>query len=142
VELTRWNVQEYELTDGNGDIAYIMYRPLTQGWRTRHLEISLNLQRLAEKLTGAQGLPEGEVPSNEQYEELVKAQMEAEGVLSEFRKDLFGDLIVGCRNLTINDKEPTRAELVQTIVSLEDLSESLSTHILSSGQISEAQGKD
>lgn len=142
MELTRWNVQEYELTDGDGETAYILYRPLTQGWRTRHLEISLNLQRLSERLTGARDLKEGEVPTNEQYEELVKAQVEAEGVLSEFRKGLFADLIVGCRNLTINEKEPTRDELIQTVVALEDLSESLSTHILSSGQISEPEGKD
>ena len=142
MELTRWNVQEYELTDGNGDTAYITYRPLTQGWRTRHLEISLNLQKLSERLTGARDFPEGELPANEQYEELVKAQVDAEAVLSEFRKELFADLLVGCRNLTINDKEPTRDELVQAVNALEDLGESLSTHILSSGQISEAEGKD
>lgn len=143
MELTKWNVQEYELTDEDGgDTAYILYRPLTQGWRTRHLEISLNLQRVGEKLSGAQALQGGAEPTSEQYKGLVEAQIQAEEVLSTFRRGLFGDLVVGCRNLTINEKEPTTEELVEALLGLEDIGEALSTHILSSGQISEAEGKD
>ena len=50
MELSTWNVQEYELTDSDGEKAVILFRPLTQGWRTRHLEITLGLQRAAEKV--------------------------------------------------------------------------------------------
>ena len=33
MELSTWNVQEYELTDSDGEKAVILFRPLTQGWR-------------------------------------------------------------------------------------------------------------
>jgi len=146
VELNTWNVQEYEITDGDGDVAVILFRPLTHGWRTRHLEISLNLQRAAEVADdaqkGAEGAVEGEEVSSGRIEALLKAQGEAERSISAFRESLFGDLVVGSRNLTINGEEPDRAALVQAILALEDLAEGLSAHILRHGQLSESEGKD
>jgi len=145
VELSTWNVQEYEIEDGDGDKAVILFRPLTHGWRTRHLEISLNLQRAAEAagaLKGDSGGDEEAQPSSEQLEILLKAQSDAESSISQFRKHLFGDLVVGCRNLTINGNEPSREELVEAILMLEDLAEGLSNHILRLGQVSEDEGKD
>ena len=142
MELTTWNVQEYELTGDGDDKAYILYRPLTQGWRARHLKVSLRLQRAAERLVSAQNSAEDNESDGELYGEILEAQADADRVVSEFRLGLFSDLVVGCRTLTINDKEPTRDELIQALLGIEDLGESLSAHILAAGQISEPEGKD
>ena len=90
----------------------------------------------------AQNSAEDNESDGELYGEILEAQADADRVVSEFRLGLFSDLVVGCRNLTINDKEPTRDELIQALLGIEDLGESLAAHILAAGQISEPEGKD
>ena len=142
MELSRWNVQEYELTDAEGETAVILYRPLTQGWRARHLEISLRLQRAAARVEAAAKGGDDGSPSEEQMEALIAAQGEASEVVLRFRQDLFSDLVVGCRNLTINDEEPSLEDLVEALLSIEELGDGLSDQMLRSGRISADEGKD
>ena len=51
-------------------------------------------------------------------------------------------LLVGCRDLTINDEVPTREELVGVVISLEDLATDFCSHVMEEGSIGEVEGKD
>jgi hypothetical protein len=142
VELSTWNVQEYELTDSDGEKAVILFRPLTQGWRTRHLEITLGLQRAAEKVAELQKGVTDEPPSKEAFKALIDAQANADEVLSQFRGELFRDLIVGSKNLTIDGEVPSRDDLILAVIGIESLGQDLAQHIISEGHVSESEGKD
>jgi|TARA_R110000824_G_scaffold137112_1_gene301150 hypothetical protein len=142
VELSTWNVQEYELTDSDGEKAVILFRPLTQGWRTRHLEITLGLQRAAEKVAELQEGVSEAPPSKEDFAALIAAQTNADEVLSQFRGELFRDLIVGSKNLTIDGEVPSRDDLILAVIGIETLGQGLAQHIISEGHVSESEGKD
>ena len=141
MELSTWNVQEYELTDSEGDKAVILFRPLTQGWRTRHLEVTLNLQRAAEEVESLQKDLSDGPPPPEALEAFISAQASADEVLAQFRGELFRDLIVGSKNLTIDGEVPSRDDLILALMGIESLGQDLAKHIISEGHISEAEGK-
>ena len=141
MELNRWNVREFKMEDGSGDTAFILYRPITHGWRTRHLELSLRLQKCVSELSAAtQG--DAEDVSEERIAEIVQSQQEANGLMSDFRANMMRDLVVGCRDLTINDESPSRDELLEALVLLEDLSIDLCAHMIQEGSVSDDEGKD
>jgi hypothetical protein len=141
VELNTWNVREFRMEDASGDTAVILYRPITHGWRTRHLELSLRIQKAVTGLSEAtQGDPEA--LSEGAIEGVVASQQEAHEMMARFRGDLMRDLVVGCRDLTINDEVPSRDELLEALVQLEDLSADLCAHIIEEGSVSEEEGKD
>ena len=141
MELSTWNVQEYELTDSEGDKAVILFRPLTQGWRTRHLEVTLNLQRAAEEVESLQKDLSDGPPPPEALEAFISAQASADEVLAQFRGELFRDLIVGSKNLTIDGEIPSRDDLILALMGIESLGQDLAKHIISEGHISESEGK-
>ena len=141
MELNTWNVREFRMEDASGDTAVILYRPITHGWRTRHLELSLRIQRAVSGLSEAtQGDP-GDL-SEVVIEGGVESQQEAHDMMSRFRMEMMRDLVVGCRDLTINDEVPSRDELLEALVQLEDLSVDLCSHIVGEGTVSEEEGKD
>ena len=120
MELNRWNVREFKMEDASGDTAVILFRPITHGWRTRHLELSLRIQKAVSGFSEVtQGDPEE--LSEGAIEEVVASQQEAHEMMSRFRADLMRDLVVGCRDLTINDEVPSRDELIEALIQLEDL---------------------
>jgi len=140
VELNRWNVREFKMEDASGDTAVILYRPITHGWRTRHLELSLRLQKCVSELAAATQADEEDV-SEERIAGIVESQQEANVLMSEFRASMMRDLIVGCRDLTINDEVPSRDELLEALIVLEDLSTDLCSHMIEEGTVSEDEGK-
>jgi len=142
VDLSTWNVREYKLESGE-DVAFVLYRPITHGLRTRHLELSLRLQAAVSDLgeTGADA-KDGSPPDEERIEGILASQMEAEKIMSRFREELLSGLVVGCRDLTLNDKVPTRDELLVALLSLEDLATALCAHIIDEGTIGADEGKD
>jgi hypothetical protein len=143
VELNKWNVREYELTDEEGEKAYILYRPMTQGWRAKHLEVSLRLQKAIGKVQGGAALvedPEG--LSEEQIEELVESHAEAMRSLINFQREMLLDLVTGCRELTIDGESPSPETLVDALVTLEGPAADLVRHIVQEGSVSAEEGKD
>ena len=140
MDLSTWNVREYKLESGD-DVAFVLYRPITHGLRTRHLELSLRLQAAVTALGDAGG-EEGGLPDEEKIEAVLASQVEAEKIMSAFREELLTGLVVGCRDLTLNDKVPTRDELLVALLSLEDLATALCAHIIDEGTIGEEEGKD
>ena len=141
MELNRWNVREFKMEDASGDTAVILYRPITHGWKTRPLELSLRLQKCVSELSAAtQG--DEEDASEERIAGIVQSQHEANTLMSEFRSSMMRDLVVGCRDLTINDEVPSRDELLEAFVLLEDLSIDLCAHMIQEGSVSDDEGKD
>lgn len=139
MDLSTWNVREYRLESGE-DVAFLLYRPITHGLRTKHLELSLRLQGAVSSISDAQ---DGDsVPSEEQIAAVLSSQGEASKIMGRFREELLSALLVGCRDLTIGEKVPSREELLEVVLSMEDLSSSLCSHILEEGSISEDEGKD
>ena len=141
MDLRTWNVREYKLESGE-DVAFLLYRPITHGLRTRHLELSLRLQGAVSLLSDAQDGEEGGAPSEEQIAAVLSSQGEASKLMGGFRAELLSALLVGCRDLTIEEKVPSREELLEVVLSMEDLASSLCSHILEEGSISEDEGKD
>jgi hypothetical protein len=141
VELNKWNVREYKLEDAQGDAAFILYRPITHGWRTRHLELSLSLQRMVGDLSRASDGQEDSM-SEEDIATVVASQQEANEALARFRAELISELVVGSRDLTINGENPSRDDLVEALMMLEDLSVDLCAHIVSEGSVGDDEGKD
>ncbi len=142
MELNKWNVREFTLTDDEGSVAYISYRPITQGWRARHLEVSLRLQRAMGRVTSGAALVEDpESLSETQIEELVETNSEAMRALIEFQREMLLDLVVGSRELTVEGKSPTVEELVDALVVLETPAADLVKHIVEEGSISDEEGK-
>jgi len=140
VDLSTWNVREYKLESGD-DVAFVLYRPITHGLRTRHLELSLRLQAAVTAL-GEAGTEDGGLPEEERIVAVLDSQVEAEKIMSRFREELLSGLVVGCRDLTLNDKVPTRDELLVALLSLEDLATALCAHIIDEGTIGADEGKD
>ena len=142
MELNKWNVREFKIEDEDGDHAFILYRPITQGWRTRHLEVSLKIQRSFSTLTQQRESVSGsESLTEEQIEGIVKAQSETQRLLSGYQEELLTDLVVGCRGLTIDGIEPEQKALVQALIGMEDIAISLCSHIAEEGSVSEDEGK-
>lgn len=140
MELNRWNVREFKMEDASGDAAVILFRPITHGWRTRHLELSLRIQKAVSGFSEVtQGDPEE--LSEGAIEGVVASQQEANEMMSRFRADLMRDLVVGCRDLTINDEVPSRDELLEALIQLEDLAADLCLHIIEEGSVSDGEGK-
>ena len=128
------------MEDTSGDAAFILYRPITHGWRTRHLELSLRLQKCVSELAAAtQG--DAEDVSEERIAEIVQSQQEANVLMGEFRTSMMRDLVVGCRDLTIHDELHSRDELLEALVLLEDLSTDLCSHMIEEGTVSQDEGK-
>lgn len=140
MDLSTWNVREYKLESGD-DVAFVLYRPITHGLRTRHLELSLRLQAAVTAL-GEAGTEDGGLPEEERIVAVLDSQVEAEKIMSRFREELLSGLVVGCRDLTLNDKVPTRDELLVALLSLEDLATALCAHIIDEGTIGADEGKD
>jgi len=140
VDLSTWNVREFKLESGD-DVAFVLYRPITHGLRTRHLELSLRLQAAVTAL-GEAGTEDGGLPEEERIVAVLDSQVEAEKIMSRFREELLSGLVVGCRDLTLNDKVPTRDELLVALLSLEDLATALCAHIIDEGTIGADEGKD
>lgn len=136
MDLNKWNVREFKLEDPDGDVAFILYRPITHGWRTRHLELSLGIQRTIGSLSPGDG-----EPSPEDIDAIVASQQDANRLLTQFRSEVLSDLIVGCRDLTINDEVPSRDDLVEALMLMEDLATDLCAHIIEEGSVSEEEGK-
>ena len=143
MDLNKWNVREFKIEDDTGDSAFILYRPLTQGWRTRHLEVSLKIQRSFSVLQDQQEQlkGEGDTLSDDSIGEIISAQSETQGLLMSYQKDMLMDLVVGCRDLTIDGEEPTKEVLVGAIISMEDIAASLCAHIAEEGNVSDEEGK-
>lgn len=142
MELTQWNVREFNLEDASGETAFILYRPITQGWRTRHLEISLTLQKAGDRVLKQKEEANDDSPDREALSALVESQREALEVMGRFRDSLLDDLVVGSRDLTINGQEPTREQLIETVKGIEELAEKLTLHIITEGTVSSDEGKD
>ena len=140
MDLSTWNVREFKLESGD-DVAFVLYRPITHGLRTRHLELSLRLQAAVTAL-GEAGTEDGGLPEEERIVAVLDSQVEAEKIMSRFREELLSGLVVGCRDLTLNDKVPTRDELLVALLSLEDLATALCAHIIDEGTIGADEGKD
>ena len=140
MDLSTWNVREYKLESGD-DVAFVLYRPITHGLRTRHLELSLRLQAAVTAL-GETGTEDGGLPEEERIVAVLASQVEAEKIMSAFREELLSGLVVGCRDLTLNDEVPSRDELLVALLSLEDLATALCAHIIDEGTIGEGEGKD
>ena len=128
------------MEDASVDTAVILYRPITHGWRTRHLELSLRLQKCVSELSAATQ-EDAEYASEERIAGIVQSQHEANTLMSEFRANMMRDLVVGCRDLTINDEVPSRDELLEALLVLEDLSTDLSSHMIGEGTVDEDEGK-
>jgi hypothetical protein len=141
VDLSTWNVREYKL-ENDGEVGFILYRPVTHGLRTKHLELSLRLQGAVSAIEEAGEREEGELPSDEQIEKILASQGEAQEILARFRGELISALVVGCRDLTVEEKVPSREELVEVMSSLEDLATDFCTHVMGEGSIGEDEGKD
>lgn len=103
--------------------------------------MSLRIQKAVSGFSEAtQGEPEE--LSEAAIESVVESQQEAHEMMSRFRMEMMRDLVVGCRDLTINDEVPSRDELLEALVRLEDLSVDLCAHIVGEGTVSEEEGKD
>ena len=143
MELSKWNVKEYRIADPEGNEAVILYRPITQGWRARHLETSLQAQKAFAKVGEASSLLEGEaVLSEDEIQTVVSAQKGAFEAMTRFQRDMLQALVIGSRDLTINGQEPEVSALIDLMVELEEPATELMNHILEEGSISEPEGKD
>ena len=143
MELSKWNVKEYRIADPEGNEAVILYRPITQGWRARHLESALHSQKAFADVGGTATLLEGEDPlTDDEIASVVKIQKNAFGLLSGFQRDLLEALVIGSRDLTIDGEEPTPKELVDLMIQLEDPAMELMNHILEEGRVDDEEGKD
>ena len=142
MELSKWNVREFKIESGDGEYAYILYRPITQGWRTRHLEITLKIQKaFAELVRSRDALKGADDVSDDEIQSVVLAQQETQDLLEGFQKGMLSDLIVGCRELTIHGKEPSREVLIETVLMMEDIVNDLCNHIADQGTLGEEEGK-
>ena len=74
MDLSTWNVREYKL-ENDGEVGFILYRPVTHGLRTKHLELSLRLQGAVSAIEEAGEREEGELPSDEQIEKILASQV-------------------------------------------------------------------
>ena len=143
MELSTWNVKEYRIADPEGNEAIIFYRPITQGWRSRHLESSLHAQRAFSDVQGVSASIEGkEDLSEEDIVSVVAAQKKAVDALSRFQREMLGALVVGCQDLTIGGEPPSVQELVDLMVKLEEPATDLVNHIIEEGTIGDDEGKD
>lgn len=139
MDLNTWNVREYKV-ESDDEVGFILYRPITHGLRTKHLELSLRLQGAVSTLAEADLT--GETPTEERIVAVLASQTEAAEIMARFREELLSGLVVGCRDLTLNDEVPTLKELLVALLSLEDLASELSSHIIEEGSIGEDEGKD
>ena len=143
MELSTWNVKEYRIADPEGNEATILYRPITQGWRARHLESSLHAQKAFADVGGAATLLEEEKTlSEDEIASVVGAQRRAYEALVSFQREMLGALVVGCRDLTFEGEAPTPERLVEVLIQLEEPALELMNHILAEGQIGDDEGKD
>ena len=143
MELSTWNVKEYRIADPQGNEAVILYRPVTQGWRARHLESALHSKKAFSDVGGAASLLEAEEPlTDEQIETVIRVQKGALDALSSFQRSLLEALVVGSRDLTIEGEEPSPQELVDLMIKLEDPATELMNHILEEGRVDDEAGKD
>ena len=143
MELSKWNVKEYRIADPEGNEAVILYRPITQGWRARHLESALHSQKAFADVGGAASMLEGEEPlTEEEIATVVKVQKNAFNLLSDFQRDMLSALVVGSRDLTIDGEVPTPQQLVDLMIKLEDPAMELMNHILEEGKVDDEAGKD